>query len=305
MLSTVAAVFAATRTAAAAEDAQQIQGALARAAALISKEPSASLLPALALRPSTPDPAIIGAHAAIVAAAMARDIEVSERTVAEIVESTLLVPLGRYWLARKSGLDLDVFRALPEPSEARVPALSAGARLCADQVSQTIAVTAFEAGWLARSTALGPLYAGRREALPRSYLVATARAFAEGCSTTEVGARVSAHEVLKGLSGDAVYASWVSVLARVVGQFPVGSAVVLEDGSWAVVAGPPAYQPERPPVRRVTDDKGRALSPPPLWDLGKDASLPKVTHALEPGLCRFNVARAIFPHSAPPGPSAG
>jgi hypothetical protein len=305
VLNTIASVFAAARTAATATDVQQSRGAISRAAALIAGEPSANMLSALALRPSPPDPAIIGAHAAIVAAAMARDMEVDESTIAEIAEATLLVPLGRFWLARESGLDLDVFRALPQPSEARVPALSAGIRLGADEAGRTIAVTAFEAGWLARSAVLGPLYAGRRAPLPRSFLVATARAFAECCSTTEVGARVSAHEVLKRLTEDPVYGSWVSVLARVVGQFPVGSAVVLEDGSWGVVSGPPAYQPERPPVRRVTDDKGRALSPPPLWDLGKDAALPKVSHALDPALCRFNIARAIFQHSLSSGPPAG
>ncbi len=293
-IESIAKIFAVARKTTSADSLQSNRAAATQAGQLIAAENPAKLLSALALRPSTPDPAVISAHAAIVSAAMGRDLEASDETVAQNAEATLLVPLGRHWLARQSGLDLEVFRALPEPTEAKVPAVSAAACLGGDEASRNIAVTVFEAAWLSQSKNNGALYAGLRQPLARSLLVATARAFAERCSSTEVGARVSSHEVLRALSKESALGPWVSVLARVVGQFPVGSAVVLEDGSWAVVIGPPEYQPERPPVRRVTDDKGRALSPPPLWDLGKDASLPKVTSAVDPGLCRFNIARAIF-----------
>ncbi|MEZ4222408.1 MAG: hypothetical protein R3B13_15830 [Polyangiaceae bacterium] len=292
-LMSVAAVQAAARRVVGSPDLAEARAAAARGARLVMRYPSSELLCALALKSATPDLATITTHAAIVSAAMARDLEAASATVLQVVDATFILPLARRWLAESAGVDLDVFRSLPEPLERKVACLSAAAALGSDEASRTTACTAYEAAQLVSASRAAP-YDGARAVLPRSMLVAAAWSFAMRCNATEVGARVSSHEVLKMMSRDPMYTPWVNVLARVVGQYPVGSVVVLEDKSWAVVAGPPEYQPDRPPVRRVTDEKGRALNPAPLWDLGKNGGLPKVAGALDPALCRFNAARALF-----------
>lgn len=88
----------------------------------------------------------------------------------------------------------------------------------------------------------------------------------------------------------------VGAIVGALGGLPVGTVVELDDGAWAVVAAPPAHPHDldRPTVRIVTDQSGRALEPPETRDLVAAGGRPgRVARLVPASHCRFNAARAV------------
>jgi|GEM_PF-1265709 len=88
----------------------------------------------------------------------------------------------------------------------------------------------------------------------------------------------------------------VGALVGTLGGLPVGTVVELDSGAWAVVASPPVHPRDldRPTVRILTDESGRALERPRTRDLAVSSGPPERVARLVPAAnCRFNAARAF------------
>lgn len=86
------------------------------------------------------------------------------------------------------------------------------------------------------------------------------------------------------------------LFAGVVGRYPLGSAVELDDGSVAVVVHTPsdAASAARPLVRVVRDERGVAVTHGALLDLGDPACVRRITGAVDASSLGIDPRRALF-----------
>jgi hypothetical protein len=270
------------------------------AQALAASAANAAYALAIPLSASGRDDASRAVQAAMLALSVARRTTRNPRALRRIALAALLVDAGRARIAGREGLDLGMFRLLPDNLDAEVPTESAALGMSegASQVVEAAAVTAFETAWLERPR-LGRLYAGRVEPRMSTRLLFAVRSFLEHCSPRASDEPQTPFEALRRLvARGGEEAPVLRLLADAVGLVPVGSVVELSSGQWAIVAPPAAAEPERPRVRVLTDLAGRALERPPLLDLGappeSGKALPRVVRVVPAREARFNLTQAFF-----------
>lgn len=230
------------------------------------------------------DVAARAVQSACLAVSAARHRTRDPRALRRLALGALLVDAGRMRLAGNV------------PQEERddlVPAVSASLALSSAGSSalESAATIAFEVAWLERPR-LGPLYEGAIEPRLSSRLLLVVRELLRRISPSD-GDPCSPFDALRALlSVDDPDRVALGILVDAVGLLPVGTVVQLGSSEWAVVAPSTTPAPiDHPPLRYLTDEKGRAHAHAPLVERPKQVRMIRALSAQE---TRFNLARAFF-----------
>ncbi len=135
-------------------------------------------------------------------------------------------------------------------------------------------VMGYEAHWLRREKALGPLYRGLRTASMQARIIATARAFNDKLTPAAGATALPADEAIAELeqaATDAADRTALRLLIGALGLFPTGTLVELSTGEVAIVVQTPASPAlySQPQVRIVLDATGGSLARPVAIDLAQ------------------------------------
>jgi hypothetical protein len=219
-------------------------------------------------------------QSACLAVAAARRHVRDPRALRRLALAALLVDAGRVRVSD----DLDD----------QVPVASAGLALSSagSPALESAALTAFEVAWLERPR-LGKLYEGAIEPRLSSRLLLVVRRFLELIAPRDDAAPASPLDALRTLVAeeDADLVA-LGILVDAVGVLPVGTVVQLGSGEWAIVAPSVTRSAvDHPPLRYLTDEKGRAHARCPLVERPKQV---RITRTLSGKETRFNLARAFF-----------
>jgi hypothetical protein len=268
---------------------------LERIAQSIASTSANAVLPAVVTLAGTGgDDAARAVQSACLAVAAARRHVRDPRSLRRLALAALLVDAGRARLAGHAGVDLQVFRELPEELDALAPACSAALAVASARspALESAAATAFEVAWLERPR-LGPLYGGELDARLSSRLLLVVRRLLARIAPRGTDAPVSPLDALSALlSEEDADVIALGILVDAIGILPVGTVVELESGEWAIVTPSQVAAPlERPVLRLLTNSKGVAHDRPPLLEPDRSFEL---YSALPASATRFNLARAFF-----------
>ncbi|MGK3996861.1 DnaJ domain-containing protein [Sorangium sp. So ce1024] len=229
----------------------------------LSANETPAFLGVTALRNQNHDDAGRAVNTAILSLAMARQITSDVVLLQRLAMAALLFDIARPRLtgaARSGGL----VPQLSEQQDADVPAGTAvvlTALGLVNEPSVTRTVIAYEAHWVRRQPALGPVYRGLRQPTLQARILATARAFNDLLTAAPGEAPPSADEAIARLEQEATDPADRAVLRLLVGAlgiFPTGTLVELSTGEVALVVQTPSHPARysRPRVRLVLDASG-------------------------------------------------
>jgi hypothetical protein len=223
---------------------------------------------------------------ALIAIAAAREITTSRRALCRLALTVLVAGAGE--APRVEGGEPHV----ESPDEARrVPAATAAALIAmlgADPGALRVADAGFEAAWLERRRALGPLHL---EPQVTARILHVARALLDRIAPEDGSEPQSPLDALPQVGAlVSVDPAAYRCLVRALGVTPAGAVVELEGGEWGVVLAPSsAADPlDRPRLRLLTDAAGRARPRPVEIDLA------------DPACQGYRIARLVDPAAASP-----
>ena len=231
-----------------------------------------------ALRNHNHDDAGRAVNAAILSLAMARQITGDVVLLGRLGMAALLLDTARPRLtgvARQQG-GIGVIPPLSEAQEADVPAGTAVVLTTLGLVNEPSVmrtVMAYEAHWVKRQAALGPIYRGLRQATLQARIIATARAFNDlltpGAGQISMAADEAIAELEQGAS-DPADRTVLRLLVGALGIFPTGTLVELSSGEVALVVETPKHPARysQPRVRLVLDPAGSPIKHSIDIDLG-------------------------------------
>ena len=235
-------------------------------------------------------------QSAVLTIVLAREMTSDSSMVARMAMAALLADVGRVRLVGSAGRDR--FVRLGDAVETVVPPMTSAVSLGLGGINAQIAlhtVIVFETTWLEREAKLGPL----PSTLLQSRVVQLARAVLDLLAPRDNSRSLSLLDAIEALTKDPkMDRTLLKLLVKAVGLNPVGTVVELENGEWAVVAGP-SKNPraiDRPIVRVVIGDDGLSVDPPEEWDLGNPPpgyAYPQIVRSLPREEARFNVVRAL------------
>ncbi|WP_441288811.1 DnaJ domain-containing protein [Sorangium sp. KYC3313] len=231
----------------------------------LSANETPAFLGVTALRNQNYDDAGRAVNTAILSLAMARQITSDVVLLQRLSMAALLFDIARPRLtgAATSGSG-GLVPQLSEQQEADVPAGTAVVLTALGLVNEPSVmrtVVAYEAHWVRRQPALGPVYRGLRQPTLQARILATARAFNDLLTAAPGEAPLSADEAIAKLEQEAADPSDRAVLRLLVGAlgiFPTGTLVELSTGEVALVVQTPAHPARysQPRVRLVLDAAG-------------------------------------------------
>ena len=252
----------------------------------LSEGDTPAFLGVTAMRNANHDDAGRAVNTSILAVAMARQLTDDLGVLARVAMAALLHDVGRALVvAPPTGapppLASGVAPPLTREEESRLPActalvLTAMGKL--HEASRVRAVITYEAQWLRRAGALGPLYGdGARPPTVAARIVAAAHRFNELLTPDPGAERFATPDEAIALmtreAPNAVELAVVALLVGAVGMFPTGTIVELTTGERGVVTATsshPAHYAE-PTVRLLYDPDGRPYATPLEVDLAEDA----------------------------------
>ncbi|XXX78539.1 DnaJ domain-containing protein [Sorangium sp. So ce134] len=231
----------------------------------LSANETPAFLGVTALRNQNHDDAGRAVNTAILSLAMARQITADVVLLQRLSMAALLFDIARPRLtgAAKSGAG-GLVPQLSEQQDADVPAGTAVVLTALGLVNEPSVmrtVLAYEAHWVRRQAALGPVYRGLRQPTLQARILATARAFNDLLTPAPGEAPLSADEAIAKLEQEASDPADRTVLRLLVGAlgiFPTGTLVELSTGEVALVVQTPAHPARysQPRVRLVLDASG-------------------------------------------------
>ncbi|WP_437279893.1 DnaJ domain-containing protein [Sorangium sp. So ce375] len=231
----------------------------------LSANETPAFLGVTALRNQNHDDAGRAVNTAILSLAMARQITSDVVLLQRLSMAALLFDIARPRLtgAATSGSG-GLVPQLSEQQEADVPAGTAVVLTALGLVNEPSVmrtVVAYEAHWVRRQPALGPVYRGLRQPTLQARILATARAFNDLLTAAPGEAPLSADEAIAKLEQEAADPADRTVLRLLVGAlgiFPTGTLVELSTGEVALVVQTPAHPARysQPRVRLVLDASG-------------------------------------------------
>ncbi|WP_437677995.1 DnaJ domain-containing protein [Sorangium sp. So ce131] len=231
----------------------------------LSANETPAFLGVTALRNQNHDDAGRAVNTAILSLAMARQITGDVVLLQRLSMAALLFDIARPRLtgvAKRGGGGL--VPQLSEQQDADVPAGTAVVLTALGLVNEPSVmrtVVAYEAHWVRRQPALGPVYRGLRQPTLQARILATARAFNDLLTAAPGEAPLSADEAIAKLEQEATDPADRTVLRLLVGAlgiFPTGTLVELSTGEVALVVQTPAHPAfySQPRVRLVLDASG-------------------------------------------------
>ncbi|AUX39781.1 hypothetical protein SOCE26_011760 [Sorangium cellulosum] len=235
----------------------------------LSANETPAFLGVTALRNQNHDDAGRAVNTAILSLAMARQITGDVVLLQRLSMAALLFDIARPRLTgvAKSGAG-GLVPQLSEQQDADVPAGTAVVLTALGLVNEPSVmrtVVAYEAHWVRRQPALGPVYRGLRQPTLQARILATARAFNDLLTAAPGEAPLSADEAIAKLEQEATDPADRTVLRLLVGAlgiFPTGTLVELSTGEVALVVQTPAHPAlySQPRVRLVLDASGGPLA---------------------------------------------
>ncbi|WP_437735143.1 DnaJ domain-containing protein [Sorangium sp. So ce1335] len=239
----------------------------------LSANETPAFLGVTALRNQNHDDAGRAVNTAILSLAMARQITSDVVLLQRLSMAALLFDIARPRLTGVAGGGAGgLVPQLSEQQDADVPAGTAvvlTALGLVNEPSVTRTVVAYEAHWVRRQPALGPVYRGLRQPTLQARILATARAFNDLLTAAPGEAPLSADEAIAKLEQEAADPADRTVLRLLVGAlgiFPTGTLVELSTGEVALVVQTPSHPARysQPRVRLVLDASGGPVSARPL-----------------------------------------
>ncbi|WP_437652961.1 DnaJ domain-containing protein [Sorangium sp. So ce1182] len=231
----------------------------------LSANETPAFLGVTALRNQNHDDAGRAVNTAILSLAMARQITGDVVLLQRLSMAALLFDIARPRLTgvAKGGSN-GLVPQLSEQQDADVPAGTAVVLTALGLVNEPSVmrtVVAYEAHWVRRQAALGPVYRGLRQPTLQARILATARAFNDLLTAAPGEAPLSADEAIAKLEQEAADPADRTVLRLLVGAlgiFPTGTLVELSTGEVALVVQTPAHPARysQPRVRLVLDASG-------------------------------------------------
>jgi curved DNA-binding protein CbpA len=217
-------------------------------------------------------------NSAILALAMARQVDEDPIVLSRIAMAALLADCARARIAGIVGqTETAIVPKLSEYQDDEVPAgtavvLTALGRVNEPSIVRT--VLTYEAHWVRREERIGPLYRGLRAPTLQARILATARAFNDRVTPSTGEAPVAADEAIEALereANDNVDRTVLRLLVGALGLFPTGTLVELSTGEVALVVHTPTNpaQYSQPKVRVVLDASGASLPRPIEIDLAQ------------------------------------
>ncbi|WP_437578443.1 DnaJ domain-containing protein [Sorangium sp. So ce887] len=235
----------------------------------LSANETPAFLGVTALRNQNHDDAGRAVNTAILSLAMARQITGDVVLLQRLSMAALLFDIARPRLtgAAASGAG-GLVPQLSEQQEADVPAGTAVVLTALGLVNEPSVmrtVVAYEAHWVRRQAALGPVYRGLRQPTLQARILATARAFNDLLTPAPGETPLSADEAIAKLEQEATDPADRTVLRLLVGAlgiFPTGTLVELSTGEVALVVQTPAHPARysQPRVRLVLDASGGPIA---------------------------------------------
>ncbi|WP_437962913.1 DnaJ domain-containing protein (plasmid) [Sorangium sp. So ce119] len=235
----------------------------------LSANETPAFLGVTALRNQNHDDAGRAVNTAILSLAMARQITSDVVLLQRLSMAALLFDTARPRLtgAAKSGAG-GLVPQLSEQQDADVPAGTAAVLTALGLVNEPSVmrtVVAYEAHWVRRQPALGPVYRGLRQPTLQARILATARAFNDLLTAAPGEAPLSADEAIAKLEQEAADPADRTVLRLLVGAlgiFPTGTLVELSTGEVALVVQTPSHPARysQPRVRLVLDASGGPIA---------------------------------------------
>ncbi|WP_437968873.1 DnaJ domain-containing protein [Sorangium sp. So ce260] len=231
----------------------------------LSANETPAFLGVTALRNQNHDDAGRAVNTAILSLAMARQITGDVVLLQRLSMAALLFDIARPRLTGAAGGGAGgLVPQLSEQQDADVPAGTAVVLTALGLVNEPSVmrtVVAYEAHWVRRQAALGPLYRGLRQPTLQARILATARAFNDLLTPAPGEAPLSADEAIAKLEQEATDPADRTVLRLLVGAlgiFPTGTLVELSTGEVALVVQTPAHPARysQPRVRLVLDASG-------------------------------------------------
>ncbi|WP_437781860.1 DnaJ domain-containing protein [Sorangium sp. So ce1097] len=235
----------------------------------LSANETPAFLGVTALRNQNHDDAGRAVNTAILSLAMARQITSDVVLLQRLSMAALLFDIARPRLtgAARGGAG-GLVPQLSEQQDADVPAGTAVVLTALGLVNEPSVmrtVVAYEAHWVRRQPALGPVYQGLRQPTLQARILATARAFNDLLTAAPGEAPPSADEAIARLEQEATDPADRAVLRLLVGAlgiFPTGTLVELSTGEVALVVQTPSHPARysQPRVRLVLDASGGPLA---------------------------------------------
>ncbi|WP_437815389.1 DnaJ domain-containing protein [Sorangium sp. So ce1078] len=231
----------------------------------LSANETPAFLGVTALRNQNHDDAGRAVNTAILSLAMARQITGDVVLLQRLSMAALLFDIARPRLTGAAGGGAGgLVPQLSEQQDADVPAGTAVVLTALGLVNEPSVmrtVVAYEAHWVRRQAALGPVYRGLRQPTLQARILATARAFNDLLTPAPGEAPLSADEAIAKLEQEATDPADRTVLRLLVGAlgiFPTGTLVELSTGEVALVVQTPAHPARysQPRVRLVLDASG-------------------------------------------------
>ncbi|WP_437757274.1 DnaJ domain-containing protein [Sorangium sp. So ce1389] len=231
----------------------------------LSANETPAFLGVTALRNQNHDDAGRAVNTAILSLAMARQITGDVVLLQRLSMAALLFDIARPRLTGVAkGGSSGLVPQLSEQQDADVPAGTAAVLTALGLVNEPSVmrtVVAYEAHWVRRQAALGPVYRGLRQPTLQARILATARAFNDLLTAAPGEAPLSADEAIAKLEQEAADPADRTVLRLLVGAlgiFPTGTLVELSTGEVALVVQTPAHPARysQPRVRLVLDASG-------------------------------------------------
>ncbi|WP_437928932.1 DnaJ domain-containing protein [Sorangium sp. So ce291] len=231
----------------------------------LSANETPAFLGVTALRNQNHDDAGRAVNTAILSLAMARQITGDVVLLQRLSMAALLFDIARPRLTGVAKVGSSALvPQLSEQQDADVPAGTAAVLTALGLVNEPSVmrtVVAYEAHWVRRQAALGPVYRGLRQPTLQARILATARAFNDLLTAAPGEAPLSADEAIAKLEQEAADPADRTVLRLLVGAlgiFPTGTLVELSTGEVALVVQTPAHPARysQPRVRLVLDASG-------------------------------------------------
>ncbi|WP_437600824.1 DnaJ domain-containing protein [Sorangium sp. So ce590] len=235
----------------------------------LSANETPAFLGVTALRNQNHDDAGRAVNTAILSLAMARQITGDVVLLQRLSMAALLFDIARPRLTGAAGSGAGgLVPQLSEQQEADVPAGTAVVLTALGLVNEPSVmrtVVAYEAHWVRRQAALGPVYRGLRQPTLQARILATARAFNDLLTPAPGEAPLSADEAIAKLEQEVTDPADRAVLRLLVGAlgiFPTGTLVELSTGEVALVVQTPTHPARysQPRVRLILDASGGPIA---------------------------------------------
>jgi hypothetical protein len=286
---------------------------LAQRLVMLSEGDTPAFLGITAMRNLNHDAAGRAVNRAILAVAMARQLTTDLGALARIAMSALFFDVAHPLVTGTVGRTNDVVVGyLTEEGEQRMPAATALVMTALGQLRQASivrSVIAYEAHWLKKLDALGPLYAGARRPMVAARVVLTANRFNQllepDLAASHNRTPDEAILMMRSEAKDATDRAMLALLVGAVGIFPKGTAIGLNTGEIAVVVRTPSHPADypRPTIRLVYDANGQPLRARVGVDLTTDPQRQIATVITNPDALVQQVMRAVLdaqPSQPPP-----